>query len=76
MTSNTKYFVAILVFICGCTTVSSFQKMPSHERAQYVCSRDGDYKRLSNDESIHEVKIDEISSVLSQGYRVHKASEL
>ena len=76
MTSNTKYFVAILVFICGCTTVSSFQKMPSHERAQYVCSRDGDYKRLSNDESIHEVKIDEISSVLSQGYRVHKAAEL
>jgi hypothetical protein len=73
MTSNTKYFAAIFVSICGCTTVSSFQKMPSYERAQYVCSRDSDYKRLSNDESIHEAKIDEINSVLSRGYRVHKA---
>jgi hypothetical protein len=57
MTNNTKYFAAILVSICGCATVSSFQKMPSSERAQYVCSRDSDYKRLSNDESIHEAKI-------------------
>lgn len=73
MTSNTKYFAAILVSICGCATVSSFQKMSSYERAQYVCSRDSDYKRLSNDESIHEAKIDEINSVLSRGYRVHKA---
>ncbi|CAH1904167.1 conserved hypothetical protein [Candidatus Nitrotoga sp. HW29] len=73
MASNAKSFAAILVFICGCTTVSSFQKMPSYERAQYVCSRDSNYKRLSNDESIHEAKIDEINSVLSRGYRVHKA---
>ncbi len=73
MTSNAKYFATIFVSICGCTTVSSFQKMPSYERAQYVCSRDSDYKRLSNDESIHEAKIDEINSVLSRGYRVHKA---
>ena len=73
MTNNTKYFAAILVSICGCATVSSFQKMPSPERAQYVCSRDSDYKRLNNDESIHEAKIDEINSVLSRGYRVHKA---
>ena len=28
---------------------------------------------LSNDESIHEAKIDEINSVLSRGYRGHKA---
>lgn len=73
MTSNAKYFAVIFISICGCTTVSSFQKMPSYERAQYVCSRDSDYKRLSNDESIHEAKIDEINSVLSRGYRVHKA---
>jgi len=73
MTGNTKYFAAIFVSICGCATVSSFQKMPSYERAQYVCSRDSDYERLSNDESIHEAKIDEIRSVLSRGYRVHKA---
>lgn len=76
MTNNTKYFVAIFVSIfsiCGCTTVSTFQKMPSNERAHYVCSRDSYYKRLSNDESIHEAKIDDISSTLSRGYRVHKS---
>ena len=76
MTNKTKYFVAIFVSIfsiCGCATVTTFQKMPSNERAHYVCSRDSYYKRLSNDESIHEAKIDDISSVLSRGYRVHKS---
>ena len=76
MTNKTKYFVAIFVSIfsiCGCATVTTFQKMPSNERAHYVCSKDSYYKRLSNDESIYEAKIDDISSTLSRGYRVHKS---
>ena len=76
MINNTKYFAVIFASItsmCGCATVDTFQKMNSYERAQYVCSRDSYYERLRNDESSQEARIDDISSALTRGYRVHKS---
>jgi len=76
MTNNTKYFaviVASIISMCGCATVDTFQKMNSAERAHYVCSRDTYYERLNNDELSQRARIDDISSTLARGYRVHKS---
>jgi len=76
MINNTKYFaviVASIISMCGCATVDTFQKMNSAERAHYVCSRDNIYERLNNDELSQRARIDDISSTLARGYRVHKS---
>jgi hypothetical protein len=75
MTNNTNSAVmfASLISMCGCATVDTFQKMNSSERAHYVCSRDKYYERLSNDELSQQARIDDISSTLARGYRVHKS---
>ncbi|MFZ1546208.1 MAG: hypothetical protein WAT12_03795 [Candidatus Nitrotoga sp.] len=76
MTNNTKYFAVIfasIISMCGCATVDTFQKMNSSERAHYVCSRDKFYESLSNEELKQQARIDDISSTLARGYRVHKS---
>lgn len=78
MINNTKYVAVIfasIISMCGCATVDTFQKMNSYERAQYVCSRDSYYERLRNDETSQEARINDISSALARGYRVHKSCQ-
>ena len=60
------------LLLCGCTTVSDFQKMSAHERAVAVCKRQKDLQSIANQISNLQSGINDSQSALARGYRVHQ----
>ena len=67
-----RSLVIATLLLCGCTTVSDFQKMSAHERAVAVCKRQKDLQSIANQISNLQSGINDSQSALARGYRVHQ----
>ncbi len=63
--------VVAVLLLSGCTTVSDFQKMSAHERADTVCKRQKDLQSIGNQIPSLQSGIRDSQSALARGYRVH-----
>jgi hypothetical protein len=60
------------LLLCGCTTVSDFQKMSAHERAVAVCDRQKVIRDIADQISSLQSRIRDSQMALARGYRVHQ----
>ena len=47
------------------------QDMSHQDRAEYICSRDGDVSESWEVKKIHENSVNELNRIISRGYRIH-----
>lgn len=64
--------ITIFLF-SGCTSLKDFQKMDANSRADFICSRDREFKRYRHLEADYQSKIDDVLQSLERGYRVHSS---
>ena len=72
MTKLTSITV-VLIILSGCASLADFQKMNVSQRANYICNEHDGVERLEREGRRYTKLANEIQTVISRGYRLHKS---